>query len=81
MADLCAAADRAIAAAVEQHTAGRSPEACFRQGVSDIREAMPPIFGPANAWLFNERDGKLDALQRALGLDDAAWCDAVRNPA
>ena len=51
----------------------------FREGAAAVLRAMPPVFGPANAWLFNERDGKLDALQQALGLRDAAWCRRVRE--
>lgn len=34
----------------------------------EVHATMRPRFGPANAWLYQERDGKLAALARALGV-------------
>lgn len=71
-----AAADAVVAAQREALAAGGKPEELFEQGARQIFAAMPPTFGPANAWLFNERSGKLGALEQALGLTEAEWCHA-----
>lgn len=41
-------------------------EELFSQGVRRIYDAMPAAFGPGNAWLFQERHGKVAQLGDAL---------------
>ena len=53
-----------------RYMVGEKPEALFVAGVRAIEEAMPAVFGPANAWLFNERGRMIAALGEALELDD-----------
>ena len=48
------------------------PEACFRQDALEIFLAMRPEFGPANAWLFNEREKKIEQLALKWGLGPEA---------
>ncbi len=45
-----------------------SAEARHRDGVFEIFSVMKPVFGPANAALFAERERKCLALAKALGL-------------
>lgn len=47
-------------------------EAVFQQLALEIFLVMRPVFGPANAWLFNERQAKIDRLAQALGLGPEA---------
>ncbi|MHB8876253.1 MAG: hypothetical protein ACYC8T_21385 [Myxococcaceae bacterium] len=63
-----AAADLAIGRAVEATgpVVDRQSEAWL-----EITAVMRPRFGPANAWLFNERDKKYAELARRLGARDA----------
>lgn len=51
------------------------------RAVCAVIAALPPHFGPANAWLFGERDGKLRALCEAVGLTDPDACDAAARTA
>lgn len=56
---------------------GEPTPAAFRQAALEIFRVMRPVFGPANAWLFNERARKVEELARALGLgpEALAWID------
>lgn len=69
MAEMKAGADSVIAEKVAQLGGAKSAEQLFRDGAERIFEVMWPAFGPANAWLFNERDGKLGSLCEKLGVD------------
>ena len=67
------AADGIIAEAVEASKAsGANVQRLFVEAEGRIHHAMWPAFGPANAWLFGERAGKVGDLRRALGLGDEA---------
>jgi hypothetical protein len=69
MASMKAAADGVIEETAAERERGGDPEELFRKGFKKIHEAMRPEFGPANAWLFNERDGKIGDLCGRLDLD------------
>jgi hypothetical protein len=62
-------ADTAIRASKE----GRDPEAAYQKTALEILRHMRPRFGPANAWLFNEREGMIFQLADELAIepDDA----------
>jgi hypothetical protein len=64
MRGMQADADRIIARAVHGRTRGGM---ALRMVALDVFRVMRPHFGPANAWLFNERQLKLRQLARALG--------------
>lgn len=53
---------------VEKTGSGGQASQAFQQGALEITCAMRPHFGPANAWLFNERDKKIEALAKKLGI-------------
>ena len=40
---------------------------------------MPEHFGPANAWLYQERDQKFQALGEALGLDSDTCAELLED--
>ncbi len=71
-----AAADQIIAAKVTARDNGGKAEELLRNGAGEIIVAMPATFGPANAWLYNERGGKLGELCDKLGLEQAA-CEPI----
>ena len=69
MADMKAAADALIAEAQAELTKGKAPAAeLFVRFEGRIHLVMWPAFGPANAWLYNERAGKVGQLAEALGV-------------
>jgi len=78
MENLKAEADRIIADT-------KAKGGTWDEGAAAIYLAMRPRFGPANAWLFNERGRKLTALAKALDVarpeEDVgkldAWADSV----
>lgn len=69
MAEMKAAADVFIGEAKAALAAGKIPPAeLFVRTEGRIHGVMWPAFGPANAWLFNERAAKIGALAEALGM-------------
>ncbi len=69
MSDMQAAADALITEAEAELAKGETPAAeLFVAYEGRIHLAMWPAFGPANAWLFNERAGKIGQLAGALGV-------------
>ena len=61
------AADEVIRDAVDARQRGEPRDEVLRRSVRAILRAMQPLFGPANAWWFNERDRKLAELCERLG--------------
>lgn len=61
-------ADARLQRALERHS---SREDRYREGVLELFLAMRPTFGPANAWLFNERARKREDFASKLGIDPA----------
>jgi len=73
MDEMKAGADALIAEAGRELKAGKVPAAeLFVRYEGLIHQVMWPAFGPANAWLFNERAAKVGSLAEALGLADDA---------
>jgi hypothetical protein len=69
MTDMKAAADALIAEAKAELAKGKTPATeLFVRFEGRIHQVMWPAFGPANAWLFNERGGKIRQLAEALGV-------------
>jgi hypothetical protein len=70
--------------AIEKAESSSRTSQAFQQGALEIMCAMRPEFGPANAWLFNERDNKIKALSEKLKLsheDAASLWDPARYDA
>ena len=66
MAAMKAAADEIITQADRRET----PDGfAFRTSAIHIYCAMGPKFGPANAWLYNERSQKVELLAKTMGFD------------
>jgi len=68
MKEMKEAADAVITELESEHKEGGDAEQLFRKGLPRIHEEMRPEFGPANAWLFNERETKIMELCRRLSL-------------
>lgn len=69
-AELRSMSDAADLAIARQLSAPDPASARHAAAVFDVYAVMRPRFGPANAWLYQERDRKLAAMARSLGVTE-----------
>src|SRR5690606_17386979 len=61
-------------------TQAAQAETLCRHGARAIAQVMVPVFGPANAWLFNERSAAITHLCDELEVG-ARTCDQIKAEA